>query len=58
MRLLIIRHAEPDYKNNTITPAGHQEARALAQHLRVLGWTRYTARPWAARRTPCATPRN
>ncbi len=34
MRLYIIRHADPDYANNTITPAGHKEAQALAQRLR------------------------
>lgn len=28
MRLYIIRHADPDYPNNTITPAGHLEAKA------------------------------
>jgi probable phosphoglycerate mutase len=33
MRLYIIRHADPDYDNNTITPAGHLEARALAPRL-------------------------
>ncbi len=35
MRLYIIRHADPDYANNTITPAGHAEARALAERLEV-----------------------
>lgn len=33
MRLYIIRHADPDYPGNTITPAGHLEAQALAQRL-------------------------
>lgn len=33
MRLYIIRHADPDYENNTITPAGHLEAQALARRL-------------------------
>ena len=31
MRLYIIRHADPDYANDAITDAGHQEARALAE---------------------------
>jgi probable phosphoglycerate mutase len=31
MRLLIIRHADPDYPNRTITAAGHREAAALAE---------------------------
>jgi broad specificity phosphatase PhoE len=33
MRLYIVRHADPDYPNNTITPAGHLEARALARRM-------------------------
>jgi broad specificity phosphatase PhoE len=33
MRLYIIRHADPDYENNTITPAGHLEAQALAKRM-------------------------
>lgn len=31
MKLSIIRHADPDYKNNTITAEGHLEAEALAK---------------------------
>lgn len=34
MKLSIIRHADPDYKNNTITAAGHLEAQALARKLK------------------------
>ena len=33
MRLYLIRHADPDYPNNTITETGHREARALASRL-------------------------
>lgn len=33
MKILLIRHAEPDYPNDTITEAGHLEAQALANHL-------------------------
>ncbi|RAP74183.1 histidine phosphatase family protein [Paenibacillus montanisoli] len=33
MKLYIIRHAEPDYPNNTITQPGHLEAQALAERL-------------------------
>ncbi len=33
MRLYIVRHADPDYANDAITPAGHLEARALADRL-------------------------
>lgn len=33
MRIIIIRHAEPDYEHNTITPNGFIEASALARRL-------------------------
>lgn len=33
MRLYLIRHADPDYPNKTITQAGHAEAKALAPRL-------------------------
>ena len=33
MRLYIIRHADPDYPNHTLTAAGHQEASSLARRL-------------------------
>ena len=33
MRLLIIRHAEPDYPNNTLTEKGFREAECLAKHI-------------------------
>lgn len=31
MKLYIIRHGDPDYEHNTITPYGHEEAKALAE---------------------------
>ena len=31
MRLYIVRHGDPDYEHNTITPRGHEEAAALAE---------------------------
>ena len=33
MRLYIIRHADPDYGNDSLTPSGHLEAKALAQRM-------------------------
>lgn len=33
MRLYLIRHADPDYPNKTITERGHKEAQALAARL-------------------------
>ena len=34
MRLLLIRHAEPDYENHTLTPKGFEEAAALGKAYR------------------------
>ncbi|MDF2926076.1 MAG: phosphoglycerate mutase [Paenibacillaceae bacterium] len=45
MRLYIIRHADPDYPNNTITAAGHLEAEALAKRLSAHGLDRIYASP-------------
>jgi broad specificity phosphatase PhoE len=45
MRLYLIRHAEPDYLNNTITPAGHLEAQALAKRLVGEGITKIFSSP-------------
>lgn len=45
MRIFIIRHAEPDYPNNTITEAGHLEAQALAQRLKKEGIDRIYSSP-------------
>lgn len=45
MRLFIIRHADPDYANNTITPAGHLEAKALAERMKKLGLDHIYASP-------------
>lgn len=39
MRIYIIRHADPDYPNNTITNHGHKESKALANHLAQEGLT-------------------
>ena len=34
MRLLIIRHADPDYEHDTLTPKGRREAQLLAERLK------------------------
>lgn len=34
MKLLIVRHADPDYENDTITPKGEKQAEALAERLK------------------------
>lgn len=45
MRLYIIRHADPDYPGNTITPTGHQEAAALARRMKDVGLSRIYTSP-------------
>ncbi len=37
MKIHIIRHADPDYANDTITAAGHLEAKALARRMEKMG---------------------
>jgi broad specificity phosphatase PhoE len=37
MRIFIIRHGDPDYANDTITPTGQREAQVLAEHLAETG---------------------
>ncbi len=52
MRLYIVRHADPDYANDTITAAGHLEAAALADRFSRLGLDRiYTSPLTRARKT-------
>ena len=45
MRLTIIRHADPDYDNDTITPAGHREAESLVPRLLAAGITHVYSSP-------------
>jgi len=45
MRFFLIRHADPDYPNNTITPPGHVEAQALSRRMAKLGLDRIFVSP-------------
>lgn len=45
MRLYLIRHADPDYPNRTITATGHREARALAKRMATAGLSRIYSSP-------------
>lgn len=45
MRLYVIRHADPDYPNNTLTNAGHLEAQALARRMAAHGLDAIYASP-------------
>lgn len=46
MRLYIVRHADPDYPNHTITAAGHLEAQALARRFTHQGLDRIYSSPF------------
>lgn len=46
MRIFIIRHADPDYANDTLTPVGHNQAQALAQYLQTLNISEIYASPY------------
>lgn len=45
MRLYIIRHADPDYANDALTPLGHKQAEALAARLDTVRLDRIYASP-------------
>jgi probable phosphoglycerate mutase len=45
MRIYLLRHADPDYERDTLTTAGHSEARALAQYLQTLQVSEIYASP-------------
>lgn len=45
MKLLIVRHAEPDYAVDGLTPKGHREAEMLAKRLAPLPVTAYYQSP-------------
>jgi broad specificity phosphatase PhoE len=45
MRIYLIRHADPDYRIDGLTPAGHREAQALAEHLTNAGLDEIYASP-------------
>ncbi len=45
MHLYLIRHADPDYSNDTLTPQGFKEARALAARMASVGLTHLYSSP-------------
>ena len=53
MRLYIIRHADPDYANDTITPAGHLEAQAVGRRLAKAGLTHLYCSPLGRAKHTC-----
>ncbi len=55
MRLILIRHAEPDYRHNTITEKGRREAAALAERVKKWNVTDFYTSP-LGRAVDTATP--
>jgi broad specificity phosphatase PhoE len=53
MRLYIVRHAEPDYSIDSLTPAGHREAQALAERMVKLAPTHLFSSPVQRARHTC-----
>ena len=53
MRLYIVRHADPDYAIDSLTPAGHQEAQALANRMRQIRPTHLYCSPVQRARHTC-----
>ena len=45
MLLYVIRHGDPDYQNDTLTPLGQRQAEAVARRLAVNGLTRIYSSP-------------
>lgn len=45
MILYIIRHADPDYQNDTITELGHKQAKALSENMKKRGVDRIFSSP-------------
>ena len=45
MRIYLIRHGDPDYPNDSLTPTGRAEAQALAEHLAQAGIDEIYASP-------------
>ena len=53
MLVYIVRHAEPDYSIDSLTPAGHSEARALAGRMEKIGLTHLYSSPVQRARHTC-----
>ena len=45
MRLMIIRHGDPDYDEDSLTPTGWREAEALSERMKELPVTKFYVSP-------------
>lgn len=53
MDIILIRHGDPDYENDTLTSNGHEEAKLLAEHLRDLPVAAIFQSPYGRARRTC-----
>jgi len=53
MRLFIVRHAEPDYEKDGLTPQGHRESQALCRRMESLRPDRLYVSPLGRARATC-----
>lgn len=53
MRLYLVRHADPDYSIDSLTPAGHKEAQALAVRMERIAPTHLYCSPVQRARHTC-----
>ncbi len=54
MRILIVRHGDPDYANDTLTEKGHREAKLLAEKLKKEKIDYFYSSPLGRARHTCA----
>ena len=54
MRLLIIRHGDPDYEKDSLTPTGWREAEMLANRLRTMDIAAFYVSPLGRAKDPAA----
>ena len=54
MQIIMIRHGDPDYENDTLTPKGVQEADALAEYMKNVPAKRYYCSPLGRARDTAA----
>lgn len=52
MKLLIVRHGDPDYSIDSLTEKGWREAEYLSERLEKVPARAYYVPRWAERRTP------
>ena len=55
MRIIFVRHGDPDYEHDTLTEKGHREAALLGKLAPELHWETVICRRWEGRSIPLNT---